>query len=193
VFEEYYLYINTYLLYNVGDRTEPCSYISLGVGISPSAETPNFLWERKEIMSLTRLIENFSLYNLRTKKMCHMELNAFSISKTTAAVDTFLLNLNVTWCNVGKPQTWRVVLWRARKTNWLALMCLWTVFRITFSNSLPVVGKRVVGRKFWRNFGSLTGFSNVIAFASFLGTGRWASGRTSGLLGRRLGLSFGIL
>jgi hypothetical protein len=47
-------------------------------------------------MSLIRLIENFSLHNLRTKKMCHVELDAFPISKNTAALDTFLLKLNVT-------------------------------------------------------------------------------------------------
>jgi hypothetical protein len=46
---------------------------------------------------------------------------------------------------------WSVVLWRARKPNWLALsrppfsMCLWTIFWITVSNSLPVVYKRLIG------------------------------------------------
>jgi hypothetical protein len=40
-------------LYNVGDRTEPCgtpACISLGVDISPSTETLNFLCERNELM-----------------------------------------------------------------------------------------------------------------------------------------------
>jgi hypothetical protein len=32
-------------------------------------------------------------------------------------------------------------------------MCLWTIFRITFSKSLPVVDKNLIGRKFWGNFG----------------------------------------
>jgi hypothetical protein len=40
------------------------------------------------------------------------------------------------------------------KPNWLALsrplssMCPWTIFRITFLNSLPVVDKRLIGCKF---------------------------------------------
>jgi hypothetical protein len=43
---------------------EPCgtsACISLGVDISPSTETLNFLWERKEPISLIRLIDNFNL------------------------------------------------------------------------------------------------------------------------------------
>jgi hypothetical protein len=41
-------------------------------------------------------------------------------------------------------------------------MCLWTIFRTTFSTSLPVVDKRLIGRKLGNNLGSLPGFSNVI-------------------------------
>jgi hypothetical protein len=57
-------FINT--LYNEGNRTEPCgtpACISLGVYISPSAWTLNFLWERKEIISLLRRIDNFNSNN----------------------------------------------------------------------------------------------------------------------------------
>jgi hypothetical protein len=81
--------IYIYILYKVGDRTEPCgtpAYISLGVGISPMNETLNFLWERKEPISLIRVIENFNLDNLYSKPMCHVVSKAFSISKNTGAV-----------------------------------------------------------------------------------------------------------
>jgi hypothetical protein len=49
-----------YKLYKVGDMTEPygtpaCMY--LGVDISPSTETRNFLCERNEPISLIKLIE----------------------------------------------------------------------------------------------------------------------------------------
>jgi hypothetical protein len=40
-------------------------------------------------------------------------------------------------------------------------MCLWTIFRVTFPNSLPVVDNRLIERKVLRNFGSLPGFGNV--------------------------------
>jgi hypothetical protein len=99
-----------------------------------------------------------------------------------------------------------VVLWRPRKPNWLALsrplssVCFWRVFRITSSNSLPVVDRRLIGHKFWGNFGSLLGFGNVMIFASFQDFGKWDSWRqwlnkcvkcTSGHLGSRLRHSFG--
>jgi hypothetical protein len=162
-----------YMLKSVGERTETCgtpACITLGVGISPSTETLNFLWERKEPMSLIRLVENFNLDSLYSKLGCHVVSKAFSMSKNTAAVHSLLLKLRVTWsvsliyCNV--------LLWRARKPNWLALsrplysVCFWRIFRITFSNSLPVVDRRLIGHKSWGNFGSLRGFGKVIIFAS---------------------------
>jgi hypothetical protein len=98
--------------------------------------------------------------------------NAFSISKNTAAIYILLLKLRVTWsvsliiCSV--------VLWRARKQNWLALssllssMYFWTILRMSFSNNLPVVERRLIGCQFWGNFGSLPGFGNVMTFAALL-------------------------
>jgi hypothetical protein len=80
-------------------------------------------------------------------------------------------------------------------------MCLWTIFRITFSNSLRVVDKRLIWRKFWGNFGSLPSFVDFMALASFQDLGKWDSRRqwlnkcvrcTSGLHGRCLRHSFGI-
>jgi hypothetical protein len=41
------------------------------------------------------------------------------------------------------------------------------MFWMTFSNSFPVVDKRLIGHKFCGNLGSLPGFGKVINFASF--------------------------
>jgi hypothetical protein len=116
-----------------------------------------------------------------------------------------LLTFKIAW-SVGLTH-WSVVLWRARKPNWLALsrplssVCLWTIFRNIFSNSLPVVDKRLIGRKFWGNFESLPGFDNVITSASFQGFGKQDSRRQwlnkcirciSDLSGRCPRHSFGI-
>jgi hypothetical protein len=80
-------------------------------------------------------------------------------------------------------------------------MCLFTIFRITFSNSLPVVDKRLIGRKLWGNLESFLGFGKVIIFASFQIVGKWESRRqwliscvkcTKVVLGSCLRLSFGM-
>jgi hypothetical protein len=145
------------------------------------------------------------LDNLYSKPQCHVVSKAFSISKNTAAVDIVLLKLGVTWsisficCNV--------VLWHALKPNWLALIrrlsliCFWRAFRITFSNSFPVVSRRLIGRKFRGNFESLPIFGNVMNFASFQDFWKWDSwclwlikfvNCTNGRLGRCLRHSFGM-
>jgi hypothetical protein len=81
-------------------------------------------------------------------------------------------------------------------------MRFWTIFRMKFSYCLLVVDRRLIGCKFWGNFGSLPGFGNVMTFVSFQNFGKWDSQRqciykcvkcTSGLLGRRLRHSFGML
>jgi hypothetical protein len=65
------------------------------------------------------------------------------------------------------------MLWHARKANWRSLsrplssMRFWTIFSITFSNSLPIVDKRLIGSQFWGNLWSLPVFCKVIIFASF--------------------------
>jgi hypothetical protein len=71
--------------------------ITLGVDISPSTETPTLVCERKELMSLIKLVENSNLDKIHSKPECHMLSKAFSISKNTAAVDIALLKLRVTW------------------------------------------------------------------------------------------------
>jgi hypothetical protein len=160
------------------------------------------LW--KEPISLFKLVENSNLDNLYNKPKCHVVSKAFSISKNTAAVQILLFNLRVTWsaslihCNV--------LLWRARKPNWLALgrphfsICFWRNFRITFSNSWPVVDRRLIGRKFSGNFGSLPGLGKVVTFASFQWFVKCDSRRqwlnkwvkcTNGSLGKCLRHSFG--
>jgi hypothetical protein len=75
-----------YILKSVGDRTEPCgtpACITLGVDISPSTETLNFICERKEPISLIKLVENSNLDNLYSKPECHVVSKAFSMSKNT--------------------------------------------------------------------------------------------------------------
>jgi len=73
---------------------------------------------------------------------------------------------------------WSVVLWRARKPNWhgfsmlLSPMCLRVILRMTFSNTLPVEGRRLIGLKFWRSFGFLPGFGKVIIFSYFQDKGK---------------------
>jgi hypothetical protein len=160
--------------------------------------------ERKALMSLIKLVENSNLNNLYSKPECHVVSEAFSMTKSTATIDILLLKLRVTW-SVSLIHC-SVVLWRARKPNWPALRRslsskrFWTIFRITFSNNLPVVDRRPIGSKFWRNLGSLSGFGNVMTFASFQGFGKWDSRRqwlnkcvkfTNDLLGRCLRHSFG--
>jgi hypothetical protein len=82
----------------VGDRTELCgtpASISLSVDISPSNETQDFPCERKEPISLLRLIENCNVYNLYSKPTYYVLSKVFSISKNTLAVDILLLKFKV--------------------------------------------------------------------------------------------------
>jgi hypothetical protein len=149
-----------YILKRVWEKIDPCgtpACITFGVDISPSTETLNLLCERREPISLIKLVENSNLDNLYSKPECHVVSEAFSMFKNTADVDILLLKLKVTWSVSLRHCS--VVLWRTRKPNWLALsrplssICFWRVFRITFSNSLPVVDRRVIGHKFWGNLG----------------------------------------
>jgi hypothetical protein len=55
------------------------------------------LCERKELMSLNKLVENSNLDHLYSKPECHVVSKGFSMSKNTAAEDIFLLKLRVTW------------------------------------------------------------------------------------------------
>jgi hypothetical protein len=104
--------------------------------------------ERKELVSLIKLVENSNLDHLYSKPECNVVSRAFPMSKNTAAVNKLMLKLRVTW-SVSLIHC-SVVLWHARKPNWLPLskplssMCFWTIFRMTLSNSLPFVDRRHV-------------------------------------------------
>jgi len=83
-----------------------------------------------------------------SKPVCHVVSNAFSIPKKTVAVDTLLLKFRVTW-----PVSlihWSVVLWYTPQPYWQAFnglfssTCLWTIFRINFSNNLPIFDRMLL-------------------------------------------------
>jgi hypothetical protein len=156
-------------------------------------------------MSLIILVEKFNLDNLQSKPGCQVVSKAFWISKNTAAADILLLKFKVTWS--ASLTHCKVVLWHARKPEWLALskrfflMCFCAICKITFSKSLPVEGSRPIGRKFWGNLGPLSGFGMATTFAPFQNAWKCES-RTqwlikwlkwaNGLLGRCLRHLFGI-
>jgi hypothetical protein len=121
-----------------------------------------------------RLIGNCNSDSVYSRPGCHVVSKAFSMSRNTATVDILLLKFRETW-SVSLIH-WSVMLWRAWKPNWLAFskflsaMCLRIVFRINFSKSLPVVDRRLIGRKFSGNFGFLAGFARAMILASFQGS-----------------------
>jgi hypothetical protein len=126
-----------YRLYRVDTMKEPCGTpesISRGVESSFSIIILNFILERNELISLTKLGQRCNLDTLYSKPGCRVVSKAFSTSKKTAAVDKLLLMFRVTW-SVSLIH-WSVVLWRARKPNWLAFdkffssAYLWIIFRI---------------------------------------------------------------
>jgi hypothetical protein len=55
------------------------------------------MFERKEIISLIKLVEKCIFDNLYSKPGCYVVSKAFSISKNTAVVDILLLKFRVTW------------------------------------------------------------------------------------------------
>jgi hypothetical protein len=63
--------------------------------------------------------------------------------------------------------------------KFLSSLCLWTIFRITFSYSWSVMGKRLVGSKFWANFGSLPDLGKIIAVSSFQDDGKYGKNKSS--------------
>jgi hypothetical protein len=132
-------------------------------------------------------------------------IKGFFNIRNTVVVDILLLKFKVVLPLI--LVNWSVVLWRTWIYNWLALrwflssICFWAIFRINFSNGLPVADKELIGRKSWLNFGSLPGFGNVIIFAPFQVFGKsdsrrqWFNKRvryTSDLLGRCLEYLSGI-
>jgi len=136
------------------DRTEPCgtpACISRGANISSSTETLNFLSNRNDLIRMSMLTENCNWYSMYKKPGYHKASEAFSISKNTAAVNTQLLEIKVTW-SVSLIY-WSVVLWWTWQPNWPACSmlflstCLWSIFKTVFSNNFPYADRRLIGRK----------------------------------------------
>lgn len=119
-----------------------------------------FLWEKYELV-------NFSL--ILWSKGVRLYQKIFSIQEYISCRHV-IVEILLKW--LVSLIHWSVMLWRAQKPNCLALsstLCLiwlWTILRINSSNSLPVVGKRLIGHKFLGNFYSLPAFGNGISFAS---------------------------
>jgi hypothetical protein len=68
------------MLYKIEGRTEPWgtpARTSLGADISASTETLHLHCERKKLMSLIKLVENYNLDNLYSKPECHVVSKAF--------------------------------------------------------------------------------------------------------------------
>jgi hypothetical protein len=80
-----------------------------------------------------------------------------------------VLKFRVTW--FASFIHWSVVLWYARKPNWLVFskflpsVCFWIVLKTSFSNSLPLVDKRPIGRKCGGNLES-AGFRQSYDFCT---------------------------
>jgi hypothetical protein len=100
-------------------RTGPCgtsAFISLGVDISPSTETLNFLCERNELISLIRLVEHSIvelaiLYSHRLRALLRvMHLFVFEIRLNAilhiGSLISFhrFLNLFLCFSNLSKPR-----------------------------------------------------------------------------------------
>jgi hypothetical protein len=152
-----------FIYLNIPALTPGLNYAVTSLGFSAFYRNDEFALWKKELMSFIKLVENSNLDNLYSKPECHVVSKAVSMSKITAAVDILLLKLRVTWSFT--LMHWCVVLWRARKPNWLALsrllssMCFWIIVWMTSSDNL-LVDRRLNERKFWGNFGSLPGFGN---------------------------------
>jgi hypothetical protein len=110
---------------------------------------------KKEAISLTRLVENCNSDSLYSRPGCHVVSKAFSMSKNTAAV-----NIKPNWLAFSK---------------FVSSMCLWIILRINLPKSLPVVDRRLIGRKFHGKFGFLPGFGRAIILVSFQDAGKWQS------------------
>jgi hypothetical protein len=130
---------------------------------SASTETLSFLCKRKVLICFIKLAENSSLDCLYSKLVCHMFSKAFSISTKNGSVDVLLLKLRVT--SFVSPIHSNIGLWPALNAKHILYILYYTTklyniylksklaciqqvsdyFSITFSNSLPVVDKRLIG------------------------------------------------
>jgi uncharacterized membrane protein len=81
-----------------------------------------------------------------------------SISKNTEAIDILLLKFRVMWSSSPHTLECHTVICSKAFSKFLSSVCFWIVLKISFSNSLPIVDKRLIGCKFWGHFGSFAGF-----------------------------------
>jgi hypothetical protein len=144
-----------YRLYNIGAKTEPwgiSAAIFLGVENSPSTKTLNFLSVRKETICLMTLVENSNSDSSFSRPECHVVSEAFLIFRNTAGVDRLLLKLEwrdppashteVSYSDLLESQTDLHLV-----SSFLSVV--WIVLKISFTNSSPVVDKKLIERKFW--------------------------------------------
>jgi hypothetical protein len=87
---------NTYTV-PCGGQERTLWFLVLGVDISPLTKTPNFLWERIELIGLIKLIDNFNFDNLYNKPECHVVSRAFLTFKNTTAVIRLLFKFKIVW------------------------------------------------------------------------------------------------
>lgn len=136
-------------------------------------------WERKQLHSSMWPVKNYNSDNLHSRTECHVVLKGFLISKNTAAINVLLMKFWVMWS--ASLIRWSVVLWSTWKPKGLALskflssVCFLILFKVSFSNSLCVMGKELNRHKLWGNLRSLPGFSRIMSFASFQGAMKWPS------------------
>jgi hypothetical protein len=113
-----------YMLYKVGDRTEPwgtSALISLDVDISPCTETLNLRCERKELMNFIKLVENSNLDNLYSKQECH-------VVKLTHAVQprhgrSLMMRLSQSSLHIYVPWREGVPVYYNAPRNWAPCWC----------------------------------------------------------------------
>jgi hypothetical protein len=77
-----------------------------------------FSVSEKEAISLMRLVNNTNSHNLYSRPERHVALKTTSISKNTAAINILLLKFRV--IRFASLIYWSIVLWSARKPNWVA-------------------------------------------------------------------------
>jgi hypothetical protein len=94
-----------------------------------------------------------------SRPKCHVVSKTFSISRNTAAVQ-FLGDV------ISHPHTLKYLNCDLIDSqNYFHLVsffpyCFWTVLEINFAISLPIVDKRLIGRKFWGNLKYFQGFGS---------------------------------
>lgn len=135
--------------------------ISLGVGIWPSTETM-ISCSKEWANQFIKLAKNTKLDNLHNKPYC---VKSFFYIRKYWRRRNILVEI---WVHeVRKPHILKYRDVHGNQTDFALCNSVSCAFGITFSNSLPVVDKRLIGRKLCGNLGSLPAFGKVITSASF--------------------------